>query len=174
MTEQDLNSSLWAAAELALAPVGFQRIERSEAPVREAPAHSHFLYRSSYAWVHLAWIGSSQIVAAADIGRTAVEDISTLLKDLSQADQRLDGYVILALPLAPKTEELRNFVRSFETERLVCRRHVIWPAESSESWAERLDRVTFAALPETSRLQGDSLVTARRGTGDTRPQPCRN
>jgi hypothetical protein len=138
-------------------------VSREKFPNIRPPTHLHQLLLSSYAVAHLACVDALHAEVMASTGRAAVEDISALLLLLSQPDQRLDGYVVLALAAAPESVEQRNFVRTFESERLVCRRHVIWPISASRDgrgpWSQRFDRVTIAALPENARVTAPTSVT---------------
>lgn len=160
--DTDLWQKLREAAERALGPVGFKAVGRDSFPNAQSPAHPHTLFLAPYAIAHLAWVTTVEVESAAQIGRAAVEDISGLLQLRSKADQRLDGYVVLALGLAPQSDELCSFVRTFEGERLVCRRHVVWPDQTGPddnvAWSQRFDRVTIAVLPETARTAAPSTA----------------
>lgn len=72
----------------------------------------------------------------------------------------VDGYLVLALPCEPGTEA-RDEVRRLELSSRICRKHLIWPADTAENGAAdtwcRVADVTVLGLPDASMAGASEL-----------------
>jgi hypothetical protein len=109
----------------------------------------------------LLWLGTYAAVMLCPINdplglRRAEAEAEAWMAELLEKCERsghqrvIDGYLVLALPNVP-TGNLEDEVRRIELSSQVCRKHVIWPALSTdarESGWLRLEAVTATALPQ--------------------------
>ncbi|HYF89779.1 hypothetical protein [Azospirillum sp.] len=69
--------------------------------------------------------------------------VDEALKEFTDRNEVIDGYVVLALP-EPPTPTIRAVVRRAELGTRICRKHVVW--WNGEDWAQ-MDTITLVGLP---------------------------
>jgi hypothetical protein len=142
----------WESLDRELLPrlevVGFRPTEFLQVGAPALEGVSYIAFESAYAVLYCVRIGPMDlpvITAATDF---ACDAMRKTLTEGGANDWTRDGYVLAAMPTAPQSAEITTCLRVFEQGRAVCRRHVVWPESSDNTWAARLDRATLLALPQ--------------------------
>lgn len=136
--------------------VGLIRVDKLPEVKEVTPPIGAALWASSYAQL-LLWPAAQEDVGGLANSAAAGEawlDDWLLRTERGARGRTVDGYLVLALPTAPEEDE-REQIRRLELSAHVCRKHLIWPAASSEddtpttTWA-RLGDITMLGLPEAA------------------------
>ncbi|PKM05957.1 MAG: hypothetical protein CVV14_14415 [Gammaproteobacteria bacterium HGW-Gammaproteobacteria-4] len=119
-----------------------------------APPASAALWSSSYAHL-LLWPLQSIEPVAIERGASEAEGwLDEVLSSLEagHSGRPIDGYLVLALPRPPQ-DDAKDDIRRLELSARLCRKHLIWPAEAtnseppSEPWCRVAD-ITVLGLPD--------------------------
>jgi hypothetical protein len=145
--------------KVGLSAVGsLPAFEQGSAPV------SAVLWSSAYAHL-LLWPLGGTSREAIDKGATQAEGwFDELLSgaEAGQAGRPVDGYLVLALPMAP-ADDAKDEIRRLELSARICRKHLIWPAAGQngqpplEPWCRVAD-VTVLGLPDAAMAGTSELV----------------
>lgn len=120
------------------------------------------LWLSEYAillfWPAFASDQESIVAEAAKAQRWFDEVLSS--KEKEKRRKLIDGYLVLALPVAPEAEA-KEEVRKLEISSQICRKHVVWPRgevlRNSEQVWQRISDVTILGLPDVTITDTDGL-----------------
>ena len=167
MTEPNANAELAGARDqLDVLCVAVGLIRRPGLPaapdVPPAPREA-CLWSSDYAQL-LFWpchaSTAAAIEAAAREGQAWFDEV-LVQSEKAAGGQPIDGYLVLALPVAPG-DEAREDVRRLELSAQVCRKHLIWPALPTDAEYEpglwqRIADVTVLGLPDPEDAPGAEL-----------------
>jgi hypothetical protein len=142
-----------AALDEACGRVALRRLNASE--LETPPPVAMSVWLGTYAAVVLCPVISDSAEGLRRAEAEAEAWIAELLDKYESAGHRrvIDGYLVLAVPNEP-ANSVADEVRRIELSSQVCRKHVIWPASSTDSEGDRgsgwrrLDAVTAIALPQ--------------------------
>lgn len=162
MSATNIGSCLDALARLCIPVALVRQLELPKLDGTVVPPEGAALWSSSYARLLLWPVDSNEqqrIALAADEGEGWLD------AELDRAQQppgvSVDGYLVLALPMAP-APEASEAIRKVELSARICRKHFVWPSSTealavgAEPWARVAD-ITVLGLPAVTTAADGSL-----------------
>lgn len=135
---------------------GLNAVPADKMSVDNLQAGNVHVWAGTYAML-VVWAVSEDELGAISSSWIRMQDCldRVLLKEEEDGKGTFDGYFCLMLPRQPDESELSH-LRHIETDRSVCRKHVLWPGKHGTGALEDLvHEITALALPP-SELASDA------------------
>lgn len=129
--------------------------------LKERWSPGNLLMASNYAILIVGFAEENSSKSVSDTWMGLQSAVGEMLLTFEKDGMLIDGYLIVALPERPD-EALHASIREMELNTSVCRKHVVWPLDTSDKkWDNRLRYVTVLGLPANTGIPNSNLESKK-------------